>query len=777
MSALIGIFLVFLQFSYGLKIEEHEDCGELVFTSILYRHGERTPEVPYTNDPYKNDSYWPIGWGQLTNNGKRQHFELGKWLRNRYLSLIRDGKYNTNLVYVRSTDMDRTLMSAESNLAGMFYPTTPELWNNVIKWQPVPVHTIPQKLDKLLSMEYPCPSYREQYDEFYNSGLMKVYNEKNQELYDYLTKHAGEAVDDPIKVQWLYSTLYIQTLNNYPLPEWTKEVFPDKMYGISAFGFKMPVYTKTLKRLFSGPLLKNIIEQMKAKRSGRLTPNRNISIYSAHDTTVSALLETMGVFETHMPPFIATVLVELRKKNEQFYVSVFYKNSTAEPSLLTIPGCTSSCPLDYFETLLTDVIPKNWDAECKTLVRKPIFDQPIPGTKMPFRNHSSKMKDFSASAFVYSILFFNVGGVLSQRNDLRNDTELVFTSIVYRHGERNPNSVCPNDIHRDLSYWPEGLGMLTDRGKYQHYELGKWLRKRYDSLIPGGKYSKDLIYVQSSDWDRTLMSAQSNLAGMFPPAENQFSTDLDWQPIPVHTIPSKLDKLIAVQYPCPRLKEEWHNIKHSPIVKRYNKVHQKLYTELTKNCGETVDSPRTVGNKFITLLIETLRNYTIPDWAKDVFPDTLYRVTSFSFQMRTMTDTMRRLRGGPLLKDIITHMKQKRDGTLKPNRNLWVYSGHDTTVAALLDTMRVFKPHVPLFAATIMVELRKNQDNDHFVSVYYKPLNEQPELLTISGCDPLCPLDRFESLLSNVIPVDWNAECKATSSEEVSSVQSADEDE
>ncbi|CAH1398942.1 unnamed protein product [Nezara viridula] len=383
---------------------------------------------------------------------------------------------------------------------------------------------------------------------------------------------------------------------------------------------------------------------------------------------------------------------------------------------------------------------------------------------MPFRNNSSKMKDFIGCALVCSILLFNCGNVLGQSQNLHNDTEIVFASIVFRHGERNPNSVCPNDQHKELRYWPEGLGMLTDRGKLQHYELGKWLRKRYDSLIPGGIYSKDLIYVQSSDWDRTLMSAQANLAGMFPPTQKEFWSDLDWQPIPVHTIPSRFDKLIAVHHPCPKLLEEKHNIMHSPIVKRYNKLHKQLYAKLTNDCGESINNANNVGSKYTTFLIETLHNYTIPNWAKDVYPDTLYRVGTFGFQTRTMTDVMKRLRGGPLLKDIISHMKQKRDGTLKPNRNLWVYSGHDTTVAAFLDTMRVFKPHIPPFAATVMVELRKNQDNQHFVSVYYKRTTEEPELLTIAGCEPLCPLDRFESLLSDLIPVNWEDECKTTTS-------------
>lgn len=69
------------------------------------------------------------------------------------------------------------------------------------------------------------------------------------------------------------------------------------------------------------------------------------------------------------------------------------------------------------------------------------------------------------------------------------------------------------------------------------------------------------------------------------------------------------------------------------------------------------------------------------------------------------------------MKEIITHMKQKRAGTLSPDRNLWVYSAHDTTVANFLNTIGVFEVHTPPFAATVLVELRKSKTNDYFVSV------------------------------------------------------------
>lgn len=33
----------------------------------LYRHGDRTPISPYPTDPYRNETSWPVPYGELTN--------------------------------------------------------------------------------------------------------------------------------------------------------------------------------------------------------------------------------------------------------------------------------------------------------------------------------------------------------------------------------------------------------------------------------------------------------------------------------------------------------------------------------------------------------------------------------------------------------------------------------------------------------------------------------------------------------------------------------------
>lgn len=60
--------------------------SEMLPTSvvIVYRHGDRTPVDPYPLDPWRDPSYWPVPFGELTNRGKLQHYELGQVLRNKY---------------------------------------------------------------------------------------------------------------------------------------------------------------------------------------------------------------------------------------------------------------------------------------------------------------------------------------------------------------------------------------------------------------------------------------------------------------------------------------------------------------------------------------------------------------------------------------------------------------------------------------------------------------------------------------------------------------------
>uniref|UniRef100_A0A8C3KAG5 acid phosphatase n=1 Tax=Calidris pygmaea TaxID=425635 RepID=A0A8C3KAG5_9CHAR len=106
---------------------------------------------------------------------------------------------------------------------------------------------------------------------------------------------------------------------------------------------------------------------------------------------------------------------------------------------------------------------------------------------------------------------------------------------VFRHGDHTPLEFFPTNKHKDIAR-QQGYGQLTKLGIQQQYELGQYMRRRYSYFL-SVVYKQREIYVQSTDCDHTLMSAQASLAGLYPPTQGQvWNPRILWQPIPVHTV-------------------------------------------------------------------------------------------------------------------------------------------------------------------------------------------------------------------------------------------------
>lgn len=99
-------------------------------------------------------------------------------------------------------------------------------------------------------------------------------------------------------------------------------------------------------------------------------------------------------------------------------------------------------------------------------------------------------------------------------------------------------------------------GQLTIRGIEEQYHLGQYIRERYRSLL-NDTYIRSEIFVRSTDVDRTLMSCQSNLAGLYP-VENSTEHGVPIQPIPIHTVPINTDFVCRILRENKRLAENFH---------------------------------------------------------------------------------------------------------------------------------------------------------------------------------------------------------------------------
>ncbi|KAJ6648315.1 Testicular acid phosphatase like [Pseudolycoriella hygida] len=340
----------------------------LVFAHVIFRHGHRTTLESFPNDPYKDESkYWPEGFGQLTNEGKRQQFELGKYFRRRYGKLI-SSKYSRNEVYIQSTDFDRTIMSAQVNLAGLFPPNDEEKWSNEILWQPIPVHTIPCELDHVLLAGRPCPKYEAARAKVMKESpeIQSIYSE-HANLFKSLTENTGQDIKTVDDVFYLWMTLHFQKNRNLPLADWAeKAVQPMSVVEkIAMKRFLLNTGTPELARLKSGFLIKEIMERVSSKIFGTLEPNRSLWLYSAHDDTIANFLNSLRLYEPHFPPLASSIHLELFvTKEKEYYMQIFYRQANEEyPKSLNLPGGSDKFTIDEFYKLYANLIPGEFEVE------------------------------------------------------------------------------------------------------------------------------------------------------------------------------------------------------------------------------------------------------------------------------------------------------------------------------------------------------------------------------------------------------------------------------
>lgn len=143
--------------------------------------------------------------------GKRTQYKLGKYLRRRYQKLIGD-TYSSNRVYIQSTDTDRTISSALCNAAGLFAPSAKEIWQPSIKWQPVPIHTVPKPDDYVLYYLRPCEKIDKLILKYLHSPEMNAIMKKHSEFIKYVEKNSGSKINGIDDIFQIFDPLYIEDL-------------------------------------------------------------------------------------------------------------------------------------------------------------------------------------------------------------------------------------------------------------------------------------------------------------------------------------------------------------------------------------------------------------------------------------------------------------------------------------------------------------------------------------------------------------------------------------
>ncbi|GFR82521.1 lysosomal acid phosphatase [Elysia marginata] len=260
-------------------------------------------------------------------------------------------------------------------------------------------------------------------------------------------------------------------------------------------------------------------------------------------------------------------------------------------------------------------------------------------------------------------------------------SSLRLVAVVFRHGDRSPVEIYPKDNNQE-DKWPMGLGWLTNIGKQQQFELGQFVRQRYDGFINTAHYNHE----------------------------------------------------------------------------------EDFYDMVELNTGMKKETLADIWGIVDTLICEKSHNLTWNDWVyKEGVWDKLDDLRTSSFDLLFNNTAMARLQGGPLLKEILGYM-QAATKTDKPLPKFYMYSAHDSTVAALLSALHAYNRHQPIYRALVMMELHEI-DSEFVVKVLYRnDTTKDPYLLTPKGCsNKSCSLSELIEVTKDTVPDDWEKECQAKS--------------
>ena len=317
-SCFLIIVTILTSFSFEADIYYNHTSldNNLYFVFSTFRHGAREPfvDVDYFGNKIQHK-------GALTNYGAIQHLEIGKKYRERYSNFL-NMSFDPNQMYIRSTDVERTVISTLKELEGLFG------------------RVIDKKYLQILSGGA----------NFWN--LFQLNNTEHAELDQYFAycknkKRILQSFNEifPILKECYGATNYPETYGfcDSVFTAYFKYTYEnDTENKIGKCGKenadKLHQFCFNLCNTYKGwderaaymfyILYQHIFEYMVNAVEGN--SNLKMLMMGGHDITVDKFMDFLNglniIPRTHYPHYACNIVIELRKYSDEFYLEFYYND-------------------------------------------------------------------------------------------------------------------------------------------------------------------------------------------------------------------------------------------------------------------------------------------------------------------------------------------------------------------------------------------------------------------------------------------------------------------
>eukprot|EP01112_Ceratiomyxa_fruticulosa_P021415 TRINITY_DN7520_c0_g1_i1.p1 TRINITY_DN7520_c0_g1~~TRINITY_DN7520_c0_g1_i1.p1 ORF type:complete len:416 (-),score=52.09 TRINITY_DN7520_c0_g1_i1:182-1429(-) len=296
--------------------------------------------------------------GQLTSKGYDQHYRLGAKLRNLYVDTYKflSANFDPTEVWVRSTDVPRTIQSAQGLLNG-FYPRIFQNVNNTISV--LNINTIEEEMDDMLPSSTLCPGIDDLIVAIVSDPLYLNYQNKYSALLASLQVILNNNSTPPLFWTEIMDGFSALQCHNMPFPQGVTQQTVNIAYEIAYWQFNFIVENSSYVSYSIGRFYTELLSRMSSVIQGNNQPK--FLLYSAHDATIASILSGMGLYET-WPAYASHMQIELwsDKTGSQWYVLTKSNGVPVQPL-----GCTDVlCPFTQFSARLNKFVPTT--QQCKS---------------------------------------------------------------------------------------------------------------------------------------------------------------------------------------------------------------------------------------------------------------------------------------------------------------------------------------------------------------------------------------------------------------------------
>ncbi|XP_061548091.1 LOW QUALITY PROTEIN: lysophosphatidic acid phosphatase type 6 [Phycodurus eques] len=354
--------------------------------------------------------------------------------------------------------------------------------------------------------------------------------------------------------------------------------------------------------------------------------------------------------------------------------------------------------------------------------------------------------------------------------------ELKLVQVLFRHGARTPLKSIPDVLeaqwvptlleppaHTHINYVVTDLdggprppspledsyrkktlsggvfaGQLTTLGMQQLFELGEKMRRRYVQEVAflSPTFCPDEVHVRSTNIVRTLESAKCLLAGLFQQKQKEM--------VPILTTNAESEILYPNYHGCRLLRTlSGMRLQEVALLPDMAADLKRIRSELGISDKPDVDFVL-IRDDMVAREAHGLPCPPVLNTWRSRVERRAVDMMFYCYQPSKRENLQ--LCVGPLLHMFLFNIDQKLQGSSsEPNRKLFLYSAHDTTLIPCLMALGIFDMKWPPYAADVTLELHEHRrTKEAFVKVSYMGQDQ-----LIPGCRGLyCPLQEFQKVLS-----------------------------